>query len=97
MTTIVPTTEADPALAVARFVSELAWADAGAEVAEPQVARLCMEAQESFVRERWLDLASLILTSADLIFPQVADKGMILDFVSYCVQKFLGSFSRSFK
>lgn len=32
MTTVVPTSEEDPALAVVRFASELAWADAGPEV-----------------------------------------------------------------
>lgn len=32
MTTVVPTSEEDPALAVVRFTSELAWADAGPEV-----------------------------------------------------------------
>ncbi|GAB2279906.1 hypothetical protein Dimus_014541 [Dionaea muscipula] len=84
MTTIVPTTEEDPALAVARFVSELAWADAGAEVAEPQVMRLCMEAQESMVRGRWLDLATLILTSADLIFAKVADKDLECIYTVIC-------------
>ncbi|KAG4181866.1 hypothetical protein ERO13_A09G008600v2 [Gossypium hirsutum] len=75
MTTVVPTSEDDPALAVVRFTSELAWADAGPEVAEPQVTRLCMEAQECIVMGRWLDLASLMLTSADLVFSKVSDKG----------------------
>lgn len=32
MTTIVPTSEEDPFLAVVRFTSQLAWADAGPEV-----------------------------------------------------------------
>jgi hypothetical protein len=32
MTTVVPTSEEDPALSVVRFASELAWADAGPEV-----------------------------------------------------------------
>ena len=35
MTTVVPTSEEDPALAVVRFTSELAWADAGPEVPTP--------------------------------------------------------------
>ncbi|GMH27459.1 hypothetical protein Nepgr_029302 [Nepenthes gracilis] len=84
MTTIVPTTEEDPALAVVRFVSELAWADAGAEVAEPQVARLCREAQECMVVGRWLDLASLMLTSADLIFSKVAEKDLECIYTVIC-------------
>ncbi|KAJ8775196.1 hypothetical protein K2173_020200 [Erythroxylum novogranatense] len=68
MTTIVPTSEEDPTLAVVRLTSELSWADAGPEVAEQQVSRLCGEAQECMVRGRMLDLTSLMLTSADLIF-----------------------------
>ncbi|PPD88366.1 hypothetical protein GOBAR_DD14693 [Gossypium barbadense] len=39
-----------------------------------QVMRLCMEAQECMVMGRWLDLASLMLTSAELVFPKVSDK-----------------------
>ncbi|KNA11953.1 hypothetical protein SOVF_130320 [Spinacia oleracea] len=74
MATIVPTTEEDPALTVVRFVSELAWADAGTEVAQAQVARSSQEAQECMAMERWIDLASLILTSADLVFSKVAEK-----------------------
>ncbi|KAK1267881.1 hypothetical protein QJS04_geneDACA006920 [Acorus gramineus] len=77
MTTIVATSEEDPALAAVRFTSELAWADAGPEVAEPQVARLCIEAQECMVLGRWLDLTSLMLTSAELIFSRVPEKGWI--------------------
>ncbi|GAB4828663.1 hypothetical protein Ancab_018328 [Ancistrocladus abbreviatus] len=84
MTTIVPTTEDDPALAVVRFVSELAWADAGAEVAEPQVARLCGEAQECMVMGRWLDLASLMYTSADLIFLKVPEKDLECIYTVIC-------------
>jgi len=33
MATVVPTSEEDAALSVVRFASELAWADAGPEVA----------------------------------------------------------------
>lgn len=84
MTTIVPTSEEDPALSVVRFTSELAWADAGPEVAEPQVARLCMEAQEIMVMGRWLDLASLMLTSADLIFSKVSEKDLECIFTVIC-------------
>ncbi|XP_057957828.1 uncharacterized protein LOC131150837 isoform X2 [Malania oleifera] len=84
MTTIVPTSEDDPALSVVRFTSELAWADAGPEVAEPQVARLCVEAQECMVIGRWLDLASLMLTSADLIFSKVSEKDLECIFTVIC-------------
>ncbi|OMO97453.1 hypothetical protein CCACVL1_04550 [Corchorus capsularis] len=84
MTTIVPTSEEDPALAVVRFTAELAWADAGADVAEPQVTRLCVEAQECMVMGRWLDLASLMLTSADLVFSKVSDKDLECIFTVIC-------------
>ncbi|KAJ8751727.1 hypothetical protein K2173_025900 [Erythroxylum novogranatense] len=68
MATIVPTSDEDPALAVVRLTAELSWADAGPEVVEQQVTRLFVEAQECMVTGRWLDLTSLMLTSADLIF-----------------------------
>ncbi|XVE83666.1 hypothetical protein DITRI_Ditri16bG0105000 [Diplodiscus trichospermus] len=84
MTTVVPTSEEDPALAVVRFTADLAWADAGPEVAEPQVTRLCMEAQESMAMGRWLDLASLMLTSADLVFSKVSDKDLECIFTVIC-------------
>lgn len=86
MTTVVPTSEEDPALAVVRFTSELAWADAGPEVAEQQVSRLCVEAQECMVMGRWLDLASLMLTSADLIFSnsKVSEKELECIFTVIC-------------
>ncbi|KDP27264.1 hypothetical protein JCGZ_19963 [Jatropha curcas] len=86
MTTVVPTSEEDPALAVVRFTSELAWADAGPEVAEQQVTRLCEEAQECMVVGRWLDLASLMLTSADLIFSnsKVSEKELECIFTVIC-------------
>ena len=45
------------------------------QVAERQVSTLCMEAQECIVMNKWLELASLMLTSADLIFSKVSDKG----------------------
>lgn len=84
MTTVVPTSEEDPALAVVRFTSELAWADAGPEVAEPQVNRLCIEAQELMVMNKWVELASLMLTSADLIFSKVAEKDLECIFTVIC-------------
>ncbi|KAL9674633.1 hypothetical protein QQ045_030905 [Rhodiola kirilowii] len=76
MTTIVPTSEEDPALSVVRFTSELSWADAGPEISEPEVAKLCTEAEECMVMGRWLDLASLMLASADLISPKVSEKDL---------------------
>ncbi|XP_021297513.1 eukaryotic translation initiation factor 3 subunit M-like [Herrania umbratica] len=84
MATVVPTSEEDPALAVVRFTAELAWADAGPEVAEPHVTRLCLEAQECMVMGRWLDLASLMLTSADLVFSKVSDKDLECIFTVIC-------------
>ncbi|ONK77620.1 uncharacterized protein A4U43_C02F8640, partial [Asparagus officinalis] len=84
MSTIVPTSEEDPALAVVRFTSELAWADAGPEVAEPQVTRECIEAQDCMLSLRWLDLASLMLTSADLVVSRVSDKDLECIFTVIC-------------
>ncbi|PON73645.1 Proteasome component (PCI) domain containing protein [Trema orientale] len=84
MTTVVPTSEEDPALAVVRFASELAWADAGPEVAEPHVTRLCVEAQECMVVGRWFDLVSLMLTSAEVIFSKVSEKDLECIFTVIC-------------
>ncbi|BBH00201.1 hypothetical protein Prudu_010127 [Prunus dulcis] len=84
MTTILPTSEEDPALSVVRFTSELSWADAGPEVAEPQVSRLCTEAQECMVMGRWFDLVSLMLTSADVILSKVSEKDLECIFTVIC-------------
>lgn len=84
MATVVPTSDEDPVLAVVRFTSELSWADAGPEVAEPQVTRLCMEAQECLVIGGWLDLVSLMLTSADLIIQRVAEKDLECIYTVIC-------------
>ncbi|KAF9663830.1 hypothetical protein SADUNF_Sadunf17G0092700 [Salix dunnii] len=86
MTTIVPTSEDDPALSVVRFTSELSWSDAGPEVVEQQVSRLCVEAQECIVMNRWLDLTSLMLTSADIVFSssKVSEKDLECIFTVIC-------------
>ncbi|KAG9441776.1 hypothetical protein H6P81_017630 [Aristolochia fimbriata] len=68
--------EEDPALAVVRFTGELAWSEAGPEVAEPQVTALYVEAQDCMVMGRWLDLASLMVTSAELVFSRVPEKDL---------------------
>lgn len=84
MTTVVQTSEEDPALTVVRFTSELAWADAGPEISEPQVERLCTEAQNSMVKGAWLDLVSLMLTSADLVFSKISEKDLECIFTVIC-------------
>ncbi|GER31319.1 eukaryotic translation initiation factor 3subunit M [Striga asiatica] len=84
MTTVVPTSEEDPALSVVRFTAELSWADAGAEVAEGQVKRLCVEAQECMIQNRWLDLASLMITSADVIFSKASEKDLECVYTVIC-------------
>ncbi|KAJ3679790.1 hypothetical protein LUZ60_016068 [Juncus effusus] len=76
MATVIPTSEEDPVLAVVRFTSELAWADAGPEVAEPQVTRLCLEAQGCVLAGKFTELASLMLTSVDLIQTRVSEKDL---------------------
>ncbi|XP_010453700.1 PREDICTED: eukaryotic translation initiation factor 3 subunit M [Camelina sativa] len=84
MTTIVPTSEEDPSLAIVRFTSQLAWADAGPEVAEPQVSRLCREAEESIRDCRWLDLATLMVTSADLVSTKISEKDLECTYTIIC-------------
>lgn len=37
-----------------------------------------MEAQECIIQKRWLDLASLVLASADVIFSKASEKGIVL-------------------
>ncbi|CAM8965096.1 unnamed protein product [Rhodiola kirilowii] len=74
MTTVVTTSEEDPALTVVRFTSELSWADAGPQIAEPEVAKLCAEAEECMVMGRWLDLVSLMIASVELISSKLSEK-----------------------
>ncbi|KAK3143234.1 hypothetical protein QOZ80_4BG0360500 [Eleusine coracana subsp. coracana] len=78
MATIVNTTEEEPTLAVVRFTAELAWADAGPEVTETEAGRLYLEAQEHILAGRWVDMASLMLASADLLLnsSRVTDKDL---------------------
>jgi translation initiation factor 3 subunit M len=84
MTTVVPTSEEDPALSVVRFASELAWADAGPEVAEPQVIRLFEEAEGFIATGKWLELTSLMITAAELIFSKVSEKDVESIFTIIC-------------
>ncbi|AED92184.1 putative proteasome component (PCI) domain, eukaryotic translation initiation factor 3 subunit M [Arabidopsis thaliana] len=84
MTTIVPTSEEDPYLAIVRFTSQLAWADAGPEVAEPEVSRLCKEAEESIINGKWLDLATLMVTSADLVSAKISEKDLECTYTIIC-------------
>ncbi|KAL0424511.1 UNVERIFIED_CONTAM: Eukaryotic translation initiation factor 3 subunit M [Sesamum radiatum] len=77
-----PTSEIPPA--VVRFTAELSWADAGPEVAQGQVNRLCLEAQECMIQNRWLDLASLMLTSADVIFSKASEKDLECAYTVIC-------------
>ncbi|KAG2295275.1 hypothetical protein Bca52824_041944 [Brassica carinata] len=84
MTTIVPTSEEDPFLAVVRFTSQLAWADAGPEAAEPEITRLCREAEESIVAGKWLELASLMVASAELVSPKISEKDLECTYTIIC-------------
>uniref|UniRef100_A0A251UWJ6 Putative mitogen-activated protein (MAP) kinase kinase kinase 10 n=1 Tax=Helianthus annuus TaxID=4232 RepID=A0A251UWJ6_HELAN len=43
-------------------------------VAEQQVSSLCLEAHEFMIAGRWLDLALLMITSADLVFSKASNK-----------------------
>ncbi|VAH40677.1 unnamed protein product [Triticum turgidum subsp. durum] len=87
MATIVNTTEEEPTLAVVRSTAQLAWADAGAEVADPEVARLCAEAQQHALAGRWLDMASLMLANADLLLLAPADLECVLTVICNLVTK----------
>lgn len=62
------------------------------QVAERQVSTLCMEAQECIVMNKWLELASLMLTSADLIFSKVSEKGANACFCFIFLKIFLEKF-----
>ncbi|KAL4566358.1 hypothetical protein LXL04_030472 [Taraxacum kok-saghyz] len=70
----------------------MSWAEAGPEhicskldqVAEPRVTSLCLEAQECMIAGRWFDLASLMLTSAELVFPKASDKDLECIFTIIC-------------
>ncbi|KAG2295277.1 hypothetical protein Bca52824_041946 [Brassica carinata] len=84
MTTIVPTSEEDQFLAVVRFTSQLAWADAGPEAAEPEITRLCREAEESIVAGKWLELASLMVTSAELVSSKISEKDLECTYTIIC-------------
>uniref|UniRef100_A0A1J3D3E2 Eukaryotic translation initiation factor 3 subunit M n=1 Tax=Noccaea caerulescens TaxID=107243 RepID=A0A1J3D3E2_NOCCA len=84
MTTIVPTSEEDPFLAVVRFTSQLAWADAGPEAAEPEITRLCREAEESIVQGKWLELATLMVTSAELVSSKIPEKDLECSYTIIC-------------
>ncbi|KAJ7547824.1 hypothetical protein O6H91_08G105500 [Diphasiastrum complanatum] len=84
MTTIVETSEEEPTLTVARFTAELAWADAGSDIAEPQVARICEEAENLFVDGRWSELVSLLLASADLVLSNSSEKDLDCIFSVIC-------------
>ncbi|CAA7038603.1 unnamed protein product [Microthlaspi erraticum] len=84
MTTIVPTSEEDPFLAVVRFTSQLAWADAGPEAAEPEITRLCREAEELIVQGKWLELATLMATSAELVSSKIPEKDLECSYTIIC-------------
>ncbi|XP_010463617.1 PREDICTED: eukaryotic translation initiation factor 3 subunit M-like [Camelina sativa] len=84
MTTIVPTSEEDPFLAVVRFTSQLAWADAGPEAAEPEINRLCKEAEESIGAGKSLELATLMVTSAELVSSKISEKDLECTYTIIC-------------
>ncbi|RZC60999.1 hypothetical protein C5167_022761 [Papaver somniferum] len=84
MATIVITSEEDPSLTVVRFQSELSWADAGPEVLAEEVSVLCREAETCIANGQNLDLVSLMLTPADLIFPKLSEKDLECIFTVIC-------------
>lgn len=84
MATLVETSEEDATLAVARFTAEMAWAEAGPDVADAQVAHICAEAEGLMHEGRWSDLVSLLLTSVDLIFANAQEKDLECIFAVIC-------------
>ncbi|RZC58482.1 hypothetical protein C5167_005775 [Papaver somniferum] len=84
MATIVITSEEDPSLTVVRFQSELSWADAGPEVLAEEVSVLCREAETCIANGQNLELVSLMLTPADLIFPKLSEKDLECIFTVIC-------------
>ncbi|KAL3690659.1 hypothetical protein R1sor_004310 [Riccia sorocarpa] len=89
MTTLVETSDEEPTLAVARTIAELAWSQAGADIAEPEVARYVGEAQAFLVSGRFSNLASLLLTSADVVLASAPEKDLecIFTVISNLVNK----------
>ncbi|KAI3953711.1 hypothetical protein MKW98_017535 [Papaver atlanticum] len=84
MTTIVITSEEDPSLTTVRFTSEHTWADAGPEVLAEEVSLLCREAETFIANGQNLDLVTLMLTPADLIFPKLSEKDLECIFTIIC-------------
>ncbi|KAJ0951800.1 putative protein kinase TKL-CTR1-DRK-2 family [Helianthus annuus] len=69
---------------VLETVSDMFFVDL---VAEQQVSSLCLEAHEFMIAGRWLDLALLMITSADLVFPKRQIKLLFVKGtnVDYCI------------
>jgi translation initiation factor 3 subunit M len=89
MTTLVETSDEEPTLAVARTIAELAWGSGGAEIAEPEIAHYVAEAELLLLSGRFSDLASLLLTSADLVLANAPEKDLecIFTVISNLVSK----------
>ena len=53
------------------------------KVAESQVSRFCVEAEEFIATGKWLELTSLMITSAELILLKVSEKDRMMFFAWY--------------
>ncbi|KAG6541293.1 hypothetical protein Mapa_017346 [Marchantia paleacea] len=84
MTTLVETSDEEPTMAVARTIAELAWSQGGADIAEPAVAQYVSEAEALLVSGRFSDLASLLLTSADVVLANAPEKDLECIFTVIC-------------
>ncbi|CAM6087631.1 unnamed protein product [Calypogeia fissa] len=84
MTTLVETSDEEPTLAVARTIAELAWSSGGAEIADPEIAQYVAEAEGLLLNGRFSDLASLLLTSADLVLANAPEKDLECIFTVIC-------------
>lgn len=56
------------------------------QIAEPAVAQYCKEAEQLLLESRYVDLANLLLTSADLVLANASEKGMSPPYkISSCI------------
>eukprot|EP00897_Mesotaenium_endlicherianum_P002776 jgi/Mesen1/2526/ME000161S01579 len=84
MATLVWTSDEEPTLAIARFMAETAWSEAGEEVAGPHVQQICGEAESLLAANRVSDLVNLLLLSVDTVLSKAADKDCECVFAVIC-------------
>ena len=63
------------------------------QLAETQVAHICVEAEGLMQERRWSDLVSLLLTSFDLVFANAHEKGVFISMHSRLTMVLLNLFT----